>query len=195
MTVTIVRYNAGNIKSVTNSLDRIGASYVVSGDCEELRLAERIIFPGVGEAGSAMEYLRSTGLDRVLRETRVPVLGICLGLQLLCSESEEGNTQCLGILDGRVKRFITPRKVPHTGWSGVKNLNHPVFAGIPDGSYFYFVHSYRLEECGDTVARCLYGEPFSAAAARGNFIGVQFHPEKSAEVGERLLRNFVEWQV
>lgn len=195
MTVAVVRYNAGNIRSVTNALDRIGVSYVVTGDCEELRSAERIIFPGVGEAGSAMEYLRATGLDLVLREAKVPVLGICLGLQLLCSESDEGNTRCLGILDGRVKRFITPRKVPHTGWSEVTNLNHPVFAGIPDGSYFYFVHSYRLEECADTVARCLYGEPFSAAAARGNFIGVQFHPEKSAEVGERLLRNFVEWQV
>jgi glutamine amidotransferase len=195
MTVAVVRYNAGNIRSVANALERIGVSYSVTGDVEELRSAERIIFPGVGEARSAMEYLRATGLDRVMREVKAPVLGICLGLQLLCSGSEEGDTQCLGMLSGRVRRFLTPRKVPHIGWSEVRNLQHPVFREIPEGSYFYFVHSYRLEECADTVARCEYGEGFSAAAATRNYVGVQFHPEKSAEVGERLLRNFVEWQV
>jgi len=195
MTVTVVRYNAGNVRSVTNALERIGASYVVSGDCEELRAAERIIFPGVGEASTAMEYLRTTGIDRVLRKTTAPLLGICLGLQLLCSESEEGSTSCLGTLTGKVGKFVTPRKVPHMGWSQVTNLSHPVFEGIPEGSYFYFVHSYRLEECAETVARCVYGEAFSAAAAIRNFVGVQFHPEKSAEVGEQLLRNFVEWKV
>jgi glutamine amidotransferase len=195
MTVTVIRYNAGNVRSVTTALERIGARYVVSGDCKELRAAERIIFPGVGEASTAMEYLRTTGIDRVLRETKAPLLGICLGLQLLCSESEEGNASCLGALSGKVRRFITPRKVPHMGWSQVTNLSHPVFEGIPEGSYFYFVHSYRLEECVETVARCVHGEPFSAAAATRNFVGVQFHPEKSADVGEQLLRNFVEWKV
>lgn len=195
MTVTVVRYNAGNVRSVTNALERIGASYVVSADCEELRAAKRVIFPGVGEASTAMEYLRTTGIDRVLRETTAPLLGICLGLQLLCSESEEGSTSCLGSLTGKVRKFVTPRKVPHMGWSQVTNLSHPIFEGIPEGSYFYFVHSYRLEECAETVASCSYGETFSAAAATRNFIGVQFHPEKSAEVGEQLLRNFVEWKV
>jgi glutamine amidotransferase len=180
---------------VTNALERIGARYVVSGDGDELRAAERIIFPGVGEASAAMEYLRATGIEQVLRETTVPLLGICLGLQLLCSGSEEGDTSCLGILSGQVRRFVTPRKVPHTGWSQVMNMKHPIFEGIPEGSYFYFVHSYRLEECAETVARCVYGDPFSAAAAARNFVGVQFHPEKSADVGEQLLRNFVEWRV
>ena len=195
MTVTVVRYNAGNIRSVTNALERIGAPYVVSGDGDELRAAERIIFPGVGEASAAMEYLRATGIEQVLRETTVPLLGICLGLQLLCSGSEEGDTSCLGILSGQVRRFVTPRKVPHTGWSQVTRMRHPIFEGIPEGSYCYFVHSYRLEECAETVARCVYGDPFSAAAAARNFVGVQFHPEKSADVGERLLRNFVEWNL
>jgi len=195
MTVTVVRYNGGNIRSVTNALERIGAPYVVSGDRGELRAAERIIFPGVGEASAAMAYLRSTGIDQVLHETKAPLLGICLGLQLMCSGSDEGDALCLGVLSGQIRRFVTPQKVPHTGWSQVTNLKHPVFEGIPEGSYFYFVHSYRLEECVETVARCVYGEPFSAAAAARNFVGVQFHPEKSADVGERLLRNFVEWKV
>jgi glutamine amidotransferase len=195
MTIAVVRYNAGNIRSVTNALERIGVSYAVTGDRDELREAERILFPGVGEASSAMAYLRSTGLDQVLRGVKVPVLGICLGLQLLCAESEEGNTSCLGLLSGRVTRFTVPRKVPHTGWSQVTGFDHPIFAGIPEGSFFHFVHSYRLEECADTVARCTYGEPFSAAAAIRNFVGVQFHPEKSAAVGERLLTNFSEWTV
>jgi glutamine amidotransferase len=195
MTVTVVRYNAGNVRSVTNALDRVGVPYVVSGDCEKLSAAERIIFPGVGEAGSAMEYLRATGIDRVLRDTKAPLLGICLGLQLLCSKSEEGGATCLGVLSGAVQKFVTPRTVPHTGWSQIKNLAHPIFDGIPEGSYFHFVHSYRLEVCAATVAQCEYGETFSAAAATRNFVGVQFHPEKSAGVGERLLSNFVEWKV
>jgi glutamine amidotransferase len=142
-----------------------------------------------------MEYLRATGLDVVLRETKVPLLGICLGLQLLCSGSEEGGTSCSGVLSGEVRRFVTPRKVPHTGWSQVNRVSHPIFEGISEGSYFYFVHSYRLGVCAESVARSLYGEEFSAAAGIRNFVGVQFHPEKSGVVGERLLRNFMEWRV
>ena len=195
MSVAVVRYNAGNVKSVVNALERIGANYRVTDDAQELQSADRVIFPGVGSANSAMEYLRASGLDRTLTSLTSPVLGICLGMQLLCIRSEEGSTECLGIISGEVKRFIQPEKVPHTGWSRVISLNHPIFEGIPAGSYFYFVHSYRLERCNETIATCTYVESFSAAAARENFVGVQFHPEKSADAGERLLRNFMEWKV
>ena len=195
MSVAVVRYNAGNIKSVVNALERIGATYCVTDDAQELQAADRVIFPGVGAASSAMEYLSATGLDRTLVSLRSPVLGICLGLQLLCTRSEEGSTECLGILPAEVRRFIEPEKVPHMGWSKVTNLTHPIFGGIPEGSYFYFVHSYRLEPCKEMVASCTYVERFSAAAASQNFVGVQFHPEKSAEVGEKVLRNFLEWKV
>ena len=195
MSVAVVRYNAGNVKSVVNALERIGATYYVTEDARELRSADRVIFPGVGAASSAMEYLRSTGLDRALASLTSPVLGICLGMQLLCTRSEEGGTPCLGILSGEVRRFVLPDKVPHMGWSKVRNLRHSIFEGIAEGSYFYFVHSYRLEECAETIATCAYGETFSAAAADRNFVGVQFHPEKSAEAGERLLRNFMEWKI
>ena len=195
MSVAIVRYNAGNVKSVVNALERIGATYNVTDDAEELRSADRVIFPGVGAASSAMEYLRATGLDQTLSSLTSPVLGICLGMQLLCTRSEEGITECLGIISGEVRRFIQPEKVPHIGWSRITNMRHPIFDGIPEGSYFYFVHSYRLERCDETIAACTYGDSFSAAAASRNFVGVQFHPEKSAEAGERLLRNFMEWKV
>jgi len=195
MSVAVVRYNAGNVKSVVNALERIGATYCVTDDAQELEAADRVIFPGVGAASSAMEYLSATGLDRTLVALRSPVLGICLGLQLLCARSEEGSTECLGILPAEVRRFIEPEKVPHMGWSKVTRLTHPIFYDIPEGSYFYFVHSYRLDLCKEMVASCTYAEPFSAAAASRNFVGVQFHPEKSAEVGEKLLRNFMEWKV
>lgn len=195
MSVAVVRYNAGNVRSVVNALERIGASYLVTDDVRELQAADRVIFPGVGEASAAMTYLRSVGLDKVLRELTRPVLGICLGMQLLCESSEEGDAECLGILAGRVKRFTVSEKVPHMGWSQVTRLEHPVFDGISERSFFYFVHSYRVDLSEDTVAECAYGERFSAAVARQNFVGVQFHPEKSAEVGEKLLRNFMEWKV
>ena len=195
MTVAIVRYNAGNVQSVINALERIGASYSVTDDPRELQAADRVIFPGVGEASTAMTYLKTTGLDVTIREMTQPVLGICLGMQLLCERSEEGDTECLGIVSGRVQRFCIKEKVPHMGWSQVTELDHPVFSGIPERSYFYFVHSYRVEQNDDTAARCDYGEAFSAAVARRNFVGVQFHPEKSAEIGEKLLRNFMEWKI
>lgn len=195
MSIAIVRYNAGNIKSVANALERIGVRYRVTDDGDELKSADRVIFPGVGAAGSAMEYLRATGLDRTLTSLTSPVLGICLGMQLLCTRSEEGDTETLGIISGEVQRFVEPEKVPHMGWSRVTNLNHPIFSGIAEGSYFYFVHSYRLEQCNETIATCMYGDVFSAAAASRNFVGVQFHPEKSADAGERLLKNFLEWKI
>jgi glutamine amidotransferase len=195
MTVAIVRYNAGNVQSVINALERIGASYTVTDDPRELQAADRVIFPGVGEASTAMTYLKNTGLDVTIREMTQPVLGICLGMQLLCERSEEGDTECLGIVSGRVQRFSIKEKVPHMGWSQVTALDHPLFCGIPERSYFYFVHSYRVEQNDCTVARCDYGEAFSAAVARRNFVGVQFHPEKSAEIGEKLLRNFMEWKI
>jgi glutamine amidotransferase len=194
MSVAVVRYNAGNVRSVVNALERVGATVKVTDDARELQSADRVVFPGVGAAHSAMEYLRSTGLDQTIASLTSPVLGICLGMQLLCARSDEGNTPCLGILSGEVRHFVLPDRIPHMGWSQVRNFRHPIFQGIGDGSYFYFVHSYRLEEGAETIATGTYGENFSAAAAARNFVGVQFHPEKSAEVGERLLRNFMEWK-
>ena len=195
MSVAVVRYNAGNVRSVVNALERIGATYNVTDDPRQLKAADRVIFPGVGAASAAMTYLQSVGLAATLQEITSPVLGICLGMQLLCESSEEGDTSCLGIIPGQVKRFAVQEKVPHMGWSQVSQLAHPIFAGIPERSSFYFVHSYRADVSGDTVAHCDYGESFSAAVARRNYVGVQFHPEKSADVGEALLRNFMEWKV
>jgi glutamine amidotransferase len=194
MSVAVVRYNAGNVRSVVNALERIGASYTVTDSQREIAAADRVIFPGVGEARTVMRFLQDTGLVAVIRELTQPVLGICLGMQLLCESSEEGDAECLGILAGRVKRFTVSEKIPHIGWSRVGGLEHPVFQGIPEGSFFYFVHSYRVDLSVDTIAKCSYGEDFSAAIARLNFVAVQFHPEKSADAGERLLRNFMEWR-
>jgi glutamine amidotransferase len=193
MSVAVVRYNAGNVKSVVNALERIGANYRVTDDAQELQSADRVIFPGVGSANSAMEYLRASGLDRTLTSLASPVLGICLGMQLLCTRSEEGSTECLGIISGEVKRFIQPEKVPHTGWSRVMSLNHPIFEGIPAGSYFYFVHSYHLTNLNTEVkySHCLYGdEKVIAALEYQNIYGTQFHPEKSQNSGLRLLKAF-----
>jgi glutamine amidotransferase len=196
MTVLIVRYNAGNVRSVANALGRLGERFVISDKPDEILSADRVIFPGVGEAGSAMAHLRAHGLDAVLREVRAPFLSICLGQQLLCDSSEENDAVCLGIIPGRVERFKVPQKVPHMGWSVIETMKeHPVFTGITAGSYFYFVHSYRLPVVAQTVASCTYDEAFSAAVATANHIGVQFHPEKSAASGERLLRNFLQWRV
>jgi glutamine amidotransferase len=195
MSVAIVRYNAGNIFSVCTALERLGASYEVTDDAERILSAERVLFPGVGEACSAMRYLRERGLDRVLADVRAPLLGICLGMQLLCDYSEENSTEGLGLIGGRIRRFTLPRKVPHVGWSRVEAFGHPLFQGISSGAYFYFVHSFRADESSASIARCDYEERFAAAIASGSRAGVQFHPEKSGEVGERLLRNFLEWQV
>lgn len=194
MEVAVIKYNAGNIQSMSNALGRLGVSFEVTDDPEVLRAAPRVIFPGVGEASSAMQYLEKRGLDRVIRELRQPVLGVCLGLQLLCRKSEENVTACLSITDVVVRRFTLPRKIPHMGWSTVKVEKHPLFNGIKDDSYFYFVHSYRVDICPFTIASCTYEEPFSAALAVRNFAGVQFHPEKSGASGSRLLSNFLRWE-
>ena len=195
MKVAVIRYNGGNTGSVANAFERLGVECVITDSAEEILGAERVVFPGVGEASSAMRYLEARGLDTTIRSLRAPMLAICLGLQLLCDSSEEGSADCLGIIPGAVRRFVVPRKVPHMGWSQVTDLAHPVFKGIAPGSYFYFVHSYRLgvSPCG--VATCEYGEPFTAAAAKDNYIGVQFHPEKSGVNGELLLKNFLEWKL
>lgn len=189
--VAVLRYNAGNIRSVVNALERLGVPAQVTDDPQELSRASHVIFPGVGEASSAMSYLRERRLDRVLAELRAPLLGICLGLQLLCTHSEEGATAGIGVFPAAVERIREVHKVPHIGWNSVFQLRGRLFDGLEDQAHFYFVHSYAAGICGDTAARCLYGREFSAALSRGNFHAVQFHPEKSGEAGERLLRNFM----
>ena len=200
MTVAIVQYNAGNIFSVSMALTRLGVPFVVSDDPKVLTSASRVIFPGVGEAGCAMGFLRARGLDTVIADLKQPVLGICLGFQLMCEWSEESDTTCLKIFSTKARRF-TPNsdgdrlKIPHIGWNVISDLSHPIFAGLPPTPYVYFVHSYRVDRTHESIATCSYGSEFSAAAARRNFVGVQFHPEKSGDVGERIIKNFLEWQI
>jgi len=191
--IAIVKYNAGNVRSVQNALHRLGVDAVVTDNPEQLRNAEKVIFPGVGEASTAMQYLRERGLDEVLKNLHQPFLGICLGLQLMCEHSEEGDTDCLGIFNERVKRFPTAKeKIPHMGWNNCSELKNPLFKGISTADDFYFVHSYYAELGTQTTAQCDYILPFSAALEKDNFHAVQFHPEKSAEIGQLLIQNFLE---
>lgn len=197
MDIVIIKYNAGNIQSVLYALDRIGATAIVTDDVDAIRSADRVIFPGVGEASTAMEYLRNRGLDRVIRELTQPVLGICLGMQLMCRHSEENDTQCLGIFDEEVRRFDAGDahvKIPQIGWNTIRDLKGGIFEGVPESSYCYFVHSYHASLGAHTIAVTDYIQPYSAALQKDNFMGVQFHPEKSAAVGERILRNFLSGQ-
>lgn len=191
MTVAILQYNAGNTRSVAYALERLGVSPVISSDPEVLYRADKLIFPGVGHAKAAMEFLQAHALDDVLRQYERPLLGICLGMQLLCAYSEEGEQACLGLFEGRVMRFSQAPKVPHLGWNQVQELEGPLFEGLPTESYFYFVHSYCVPLLAQTTAQCAYGQPFSAALADGQRFAVQFHPEKSGAAGERLLQNFL----
>lgn len=193
MSIAIVKYNAGNVRSVQFALQRLGVEALWTDEPDALRAADKVIFPGVGEASSAMQYLRERGLDAVLRGLRQPVLGICLGLQLFCRYSEEGDTSCLGIFDVEVRRFRSPGlKVPHIGWNTLSNLREPLFEGVQDGNFAYFVHSFYAEMHPDFIAaQADYGVPFSAALQRENFFAVQFHPEKSGETGQRILKNFL----
>ncbi len=193
MEIAIVKYNAGNIQSVLYALERIGVNAVVTDDEKIIRNADKVIFPGVGEASTAMNYLRERDLDQLLVSLTQPVLGICLGMQLMCAHSEEGDTTCMGIFDERVKKFTaTPEyKVPQIGWNDIYDLKTPLFDGIKEHSYIYLVHSYYAAIGEHTIATTNYNGPYSTALHRDNFYGVQFHPEKSAEIGERLLSNFI----
>ena len=191
MNTAIIKYNAGNIQSVLFAMERIGAPAVVTDDPALIREADKVIFPGVGEASSAMKYLRDRGLDKVLRSLEQPVLGICLGMQLMCTHSEEGDTPCLDIFDTGVKKFNEGLKTPQMGWNQVTEAKGKLFEGLGDSPYFYFVHSYYAGLCKATAAETDYGISFSSALQKDNFYGVQFHPEKSAEAGQRLLQNFL----
>ena len=193
MKIAIVKYNAGNIRSVVNAIRRLGIDPVVTDRADELQRADKVIFPGVGEASSAIDYLRSKGLDTAIKSLTRPVLAICLGMQLLCEYSEENETQCLGILPNRVRRFPNSElKVPHMGWNNISSLKSPLLKNIDEGSRVYFVHGYFVGTNDKTIADGDYGLPFSAAVQHENFYGVQFHPEKSGLVGARILENFLE---
>ena len=192
MKTVIIQYNAGNITSVQNALERLGYSSLVTDDPKLIQQAEKVIFPGVGEASSAMQYLRAKGLDEIIKNLKQPVLGICLGQQLLCAFSEEGNTECLGIFDARVKKFEPKLKVPHMGWNSVSELQSDLYKGISTEENFYFVHSYYAEVSQETTAVCDYIVPFSASMQKNNFYATQFHPEKSSQAGEQLLLNFLQ---
>lgn len=189
--IAIVKYNAGNISSVKNALDRLQVESVISDDPEVLQAADKVIFPGVGEASTAMQYLRERGLDKVLINLKQPVLGICLGLQLMCEWSEEGDTTALGIFVTRVKKFPPEDKVPHIGWNSFSRLEGPLFKDIEAADDVYYVHSYYAEVNPETIGSCTYITEFACALQKDNFYATQFHPEKSADVGEQILKNFL----
>lgn len=217
--IAVIDYDTGNLRSVANALGRLGAEYRLTSAPDEIRGADRVLLPGVGEASTAMQKLRERGLVEVIRSLTQPVLGICIGVQLLCKSSEEGNTECMGIFDNVVRRFdfgaqptgqptttaqaaagnAAPEtapgsellKVPHMGWNSIENLRTPLFNGLDEGAFVYYVHSYAPETNADTIATTTYGVTFSGAIRKGNFYGTQFHPEKSAAVGERILQNFL----
>lgn len=191
--IAIVDYKMGNLRSVENALRRLGTEFVVTADADEIKRADRVLLPGVGNAAEAMENLRKAGLVEVIRSLRRPVLGICVGMQVMCRHSQEGDVDCLGIFDARVKRFEPSQevKVPHMGWNTIGNLESKLFKGIDGGEYVYFVHSYYPELCPDTIATTTHGKMFSAALKYENFYGTQFHPEKSGDVGERIIANFL----
>lgn len=194
MQVAIVKYNAGNIYSVVNALKRLGVEPLLTDDAEQLGKADRVVFPGQGEARGAMEYLRARGLDKIIRSLRQPVLGICIGQQLLCRHSEEGDTECIGIFDTEVKRFQPQHhedKVPCMGWNKLYDTSSLLMQNV-DEQYVYFVHSYYVPVCQETIAKADYILPFSAAMHKDNFYACQFHPEKSGRVGERIIKNFLE---
>jgi glutamine amidotransferase len=195
MKLVIINYGAGNIKSIQFAFKRLGVDAILSHDSEEILTADKIIFPGVGEASTAMGMLKNTGLDILIPELNQPVLGICLGMQLLCKSTEEGNTQGLGVFNTHVKRFSNEVKVPQMGWNVIKDLKSDLFKGIKDGEYMYLVHSYYAEHCEQTIAKTDYGINYASALQHNNFYGVQFHPEKSSVAGEQILENFLKLNV
>ena len=203
MKVAIIKYNAGNVQSVLYALQRLGTNAIVTDNFDEIISADRVIFPGVRNAASAMEYLKNKKLDRLIVSLKQPVLGICLGLQLLCNFSEEGDTKCLGIFNSVVKKFndsvfqnknLVPYKIPHMGWNTIGHFSFPLMNKVAENSYVYFVHSYYAEISDETIATTDYINPFSAAMQKNNFFGVQFHTEKSGMAGEQILKNFLNIQ-
>lgn len=197
MKIAIIKYNAGNIRSVLYALERIGHSAIVTDNADEIKSADKVIFPGVGEASTAMKYLKERDLDKLICSLSQPVLGICLGMQLMCKYSEENDTDCLGVFDEEVRKF-TPQppkgglKVPQIGWNSIYELKTHLFKNIPSNSYCYFVHGYYAAKGEHTIATTDYVQPYSSALRKNNFYGVQFHPEKSATAGEQILKNFIE---
>ena len=191
MKTILINYGAGNIQSILFALERLGIQAVLSDDPDEISASDRVIFPGVGEASSAMNKLKQTGLDRLIPDLKQPVLGICLGMQLMCHSSAEGNTEGLGIFNANVGRFPKQVKVPQIGWNTITELKSSLFSDIPEGSHVYTVHSYYAPVCEDTIAVSDYAGPYSAALGKENFFGVQFHPEKSSRIGSAILSNFL----
>ncbi|MBQ3536198.1 MAG: imidazole glycerol phosphate synthase subunit HisH [Alistipes sp.] len=191
--IAIIDYKMGNLRSVENALKRLGAEFVVTAEADVIKRADKVLLPGVGNAAEAMENLRQANLVEVIRSLRRPVLGICVGMQVMCRHSEEGDAKCLGIFDAKVRRFepTAEEKVPHMGWNSIGNLESKLFKGINGGEMVYFVHSYYPELCPDTIATTCHGVMFSAALKYENFYGTQFHPEKSGDVGERIIANFL----
>jgi glutamine amidotransferase len=198
MKLVIIKYNAGNIQSVLYALERIGVEAIVTDDQEAIASADKVIFPGVGEASTAMQYLRERGLDQIIKNLQQPVLGICLGMQLMCAHSEENDTDCMGIFEEKVKHFSPNKisqsqlKVPQIGWNNIHTLKTNLFEGVKENSFCYFVHGYYAAFGEHTIAATDYVLTYSAALHKNNFYGVQFHPEKSAQVGEQILRNFIQ---
>jgi len=192
MSTIIIDYGAGNIKSIQFAFKRLGVVAFLSNNIDEIRAADKIIFPGVGEASSAMKMLQESGLDKVIPTLKQPVLGICLGMQLMCNSSEEGNTKGLGIFDVAIKRFSKAVKVPQIGWNTISNLKSDLFTGIKEKEFMYLVHSFYAENCKESIATTTYEIEYAAALQKDNFYGVQFHPEKSSVAGEQILKNFLE---
>ena len=190
--IVIIDYDAGNIRSVQNALQRLNAEAVLSNNIDEILAADRVILPGVGSAGRAMDSLRQKKLDKIIPGLKQPVLGICLGMQLLCSYSEEQDTECLKVFNTRIKKFPSKDIIPHMGWNEISKLKSPLMRGIPEGSNQYFVHSYYAESCSQSIGDCNYILPFAAALEKENFYATQFHPEKSSKEGSRILKNFLE---
>lgn len=192
MNIVIIDYGAGNIQSIKFAIERLGYTAILSNNANEIRNADKVIFPGVGEASSAMSKLKETGLDQIIPTLKQPVLGICLGMQLMCKYSEEGDTVGLSIFDVNVLRFSESVKVPQIQWNTIRDLKSPLFNGIDEESFIYMVHSYYAPVTNETIATCTYGGDYGAAFAKANFYGTQFHPEKSSSVGEQILKNFID---
>jgi glutamine amidotransferase len=191
MKIVIINYGAGNIQSIMFAIERLGFKAVLSNNPDEIKAADKVIFPGVGEASSAMKMLLENGLDKLIPTLKQPVLGICLGMQLMCNKSEEGNTKGLGIFDVDVIKFTPKVKVPQMGWNQIYNLKSPLFKGINENEYMYLVHSYYAADCTESIATTDYEVEYASALQKDNFYGTQFHPEKSGDVGEKILGNFL----